>query len=111
MSSPYPTQAQIKALPALYEQDGKADPIAVVRYFFGGRGAFYATEFDRESGVFFGWMVSPLGADCDEWGYLSLKEILETGDMVAGCERDQYFTPKPVSQATKQNGDPSPPIY
>jgi hypothetical protein len=33
-----------------------------------GRGTWYACEFGVEDGLFFGYVVSPLGPDCDEWG-------------------------------------------
>lgn len=60
-----------------------------------GRWTYYATEFDPEDRIFFGYCVSNLGADCDEWGYQSLDEIEETGVRMGGYllpfERDCYF--------------------
>lgn len=105
-----PTKAQMKKIPALYAQDGEDDPVVHVRYFFGGRGAFYATECDPENMTFFGFMVSPLGRDFDELGYITLEELVKVAP-VGMVERDLYFSPKPLSQATKQYGDPLPHVW
>lgn len=53
--------------------------------------------------TFFGYCVSPLGRDCDEWGYSSLSEMDNTvvrmfGSPVLGVERDIYWTPKTVRE-------------
>ena len=100
-----PTKAQMRKIPVLYAQDGTADPVVHVRYFWGGRGAFYATECNPDTMTFFGYIVSNLGRDCDEFGYVSLKELegIKAGSGLI-CERDQYFTPKPMSEARKQYG-------
>ena len=100
-----PTKAQMKKIPALYTQEGEADPVVYVRYFFGGRGAFYATECNPDTMTFFGYLVSNLGRDCDELGYITLNELTKATSTV---ERDQYFSPKPMSEACKQYGDPLP---
>lgn len=108
-----PTKAQLAKIPALYAQENEHDPIVYIRYFFGGRGAFYATEMNQETGLMFGYMVSPLGPDCDEFGYSDLM-TMTTGNRfnkIAGVERDQYFSPKPLTQALTQNGDPLPAKY
>ena len=105
-----PTKAQMKKIPALYTQEDEADPVVYVRYFFGGRGAFYATECNPETMTFFGYMISPLGRDCDELGYITLEQLVSVAP--AGMvERDQYFSPKPMSEACKQNGDPLPTMW
>jgi hypothetical protein len=38
----------------------------------GSRYTFYVTEFEGED-TLYGWWVSGLGADCDEWGYASFQ--------------------------------------
>ena len=87
------TKANRRALPALYstEELGR-DAIAQVRYFWGGRSAFYATEFDGED-RFFGFMFNEFGEG--EWGYQSLSELERNAShrRFMGVERDMHFTP------------------
>ena len=94
-----PTLAQRRRLPAMRATEMIEDPVAHVRFFFGGRGAFYATEYDHATGEMFGFMVSVLGPDCDELGYLTLRELQATqGMLFGGAERDLHFTPAPLSE-------------
>jgi hypothetical protein len=70
------TQEVRKALPPLYSQEAKGlDATVHVK--------------------FFGYVVSPLGPDCDELGYFSLSELQELRFPPYGLpiERDLYFTP------------------
>lgn len=68
-------------IPALYSTDGTndnpMDNIAQARIFGPGRYTFYVTEWDGED-LLFGYVLSPLGSDCDEWGYASLSEFEAT---------------------------------
>lgn len=95
-----PTQAQLKRLPALYATEDAPVKVAVVRYFFGGRGAFYAVEFDASQGEFFGFFV---GSFDSEYCYMTLDEL-----KARRAERDLHFSPKPLGEACKQYGDPLP---
>lgn len=75
--------------------------VAVVKYFFpSGAGTWYGCEFDGAD-TFFGYVVSPLGPDCDEWGYFSLSEL--QGVVVRGLriERDIYWTPGPIPEVQR----------
>lgn len=85
----------------------------LVKFFSpSGRYTFYVTEANAvlpdESEVpmeklngtepsdvlFFGFCVSPLGEDCDEWGYASLNELQSIrGKFGLGIERDIFFKP------------------
>lgn len=88
------------SLPPLYSQERKgADATVHVKFFGSGRGTWYATEFDGED-LFFGYVVSPLGPECDEWGYFSLSELAELRFPPFGLpiERDLYFTPQTVRE-------------
>ena len=96
-----PTQAQLKRLPALYATEENTSKVAVVRYFFGGRGAFYAVEFDASAGEFFGFGVFDSGDS--EYCYMSLADL-----KARRAERDLHFSPKPLGDACKQNRDPLP---
>lgn len=89
------------ALPKLYSTENipTKDKVAVVKFFFpAGRGTWYAVEGSREEDdfVFFGYVVSPLGPDCDEWGNFSLKELEAVEVRGLRMERDLYFRPTKV---------------
>lgn len=90
-----------KSLPPIKAQDGKGDEaVAHVKLFSAfGRMTLYVTEFDGED-LLFGYMISPLGPDCDEWGYSSLSEWAEATVFggVPAVERDCYWDPKPVAE-------------
>lgn len=86
----------------LRSQDGKREEATVVCKFFDpcGRMTYYATEGEREGDDFiiYGWMVSPLGEDCDEWGYASVNELQAIRRPFGlGIERDINF---PVATKT-----------
>ena len=98
------TQANRKALPPLYSQDGKGmDAVAHVKFFGSGRWTWFITEFDGDD-TLFGWIVSGLGADCDELAYFSLAELqtLRFPPFNLPLERDLYFTPKPLREAINE---------
>jgi hypothetical protein len=84
-------------------QDEVGDDAIVIAKFFNpaGRGTWYATEYDAERKVFFGW-VSIFGDECDEWGEFSLEE-LETLRLPLGMkiERDLYCGEKKLSEFLK----------
>lgn len=93
------TQENRHQLPALGSQDGKGDEaIAYVKLFHPlSRYTFYVTEFDGDD-TLFGWCVSPLEPNYDEWGYASLNELQTTVAKGLPMERDRYFTPSPVRE-------------
>ena len=95
------TQENRAALPPLYATEGvePAQKVVQVKFFNPcGRGTWYAVEFDGDD-TFFGYVVSNLGADCDEWGYFSLTELAQVrGPFGIGIERDRHFRPGPVPQ-------------
>jgi hypothetical protein len=94
------TQRDRAALPKLYAQDGKGkQSIAFVKFFHPmSRYTFYVTEFDGED-TLYGWCVSPLGPDCDEWGYASFAELAALRVHGLGIERDLHFAPMTVGRA------------
>lgn len=93
-----------KNLPALYSTESvpAEDKIVQVKFFHPcGRFTFYAVEFDGED-TFFGFCVSPLGPECDEWGYASLEEFKTVkGHLGLGIERDLHFRPTKFSEIRK----------
>ncbi|MDD4136220.1 MAG: DUF2958 domain-containing protein [Candidatus Shapirobacteria bacterium] len=84
------------------KQEEVKDPIIIAKFFNPtGAGTWYATEYEPESKIFFGY-VSIFGDDNDEWGYFSLVELENyQGKFGLGIERDIYFISKPFSQINK----------
>ena len=75
--------------------------IAHVKLFVpGSRWTLFICEHDPVEALVFGWVVSALGPDCDEWGYASLSEIARVRvPLGQPPERDLDFAPKPVRGA------------
>lgn len=109
------TKAIEKTLPKLYSMEKVKDEekVAVLKFFDPcGRFTLYVVEGEREKTFdhhneavegedfrFFGYCVSPLGPDCDEWGYMNLSEIASVHNRLGlGIERDLYFKPAKVSE-------------
>jgi len=89
------TKENLKALPALYTQDGKGeDAIAHVKFFDPqGSWTWYASEFDPAERLFFGVVVGHER----ELGYFSLDELESfRGRFGLGIERDRHWTPRPL---------------
>ena len=90
------TKAIEKLLPKLYANENKsASETKVPLMLFDpcGRLTFYCTEWDGGD-ILFGYMVSPLGPDCDEMGYSSLRELSEVRNRFGlGIERDIRWNP------------------
>jgi Protein of unknown function (DUF2958) len=76
-------------------QDGLGDAAkVVVKFFFpAGRYTFYVTEAqaDDDDWCFFGYCISPLGEDCDEWGYTALSELQSVHVRGLTIERDLHL--------------------
>ena len=89
------TKAIQTKIPALYatEKMENGDKVCHVKFFHPlSNMTWYATEFNPETGMFFGWVKS----DFPEWGYFSLEEMKNTKVRGLGMERDRYFSPKPM---------------
>ena len=90
------TQANRKALPPLYSQDGNGgEAIAYVKFFTPDSSwTWYATEFDGTD-TFFG-LVDGLER---ELGYFSLSELQTArGPLGLPIERDLYWQPTPLQE-------------
>jgi hypothetical protein len=99
------TKQNLGALPPLYSQDGKGlDATVHVKFFGGGRWTWYVTEYDGDD-TFFGYVLSGLGPDCDEFGYFSRAELeaLRFPPLNLPIERDLHFTPRPVRECEGVN--------
>lgn len=90
------TKALENKLPAFYSQEDNPDPIAQAKWFDPtGNWTWYATEYDPQSGMFFGLVQ---GHE-EELGYFSRGELSELqGNWGLPIERDLYFKPKPLSE-------------
>ncbi len=90
--------SEAKKLPSLYSQEKKGDAaICHVKFFCPfNQWTWYATEYDKEDGIFFGLVV---GHET-ELGYFSLAEFKETNEsrITPLIERDMHWTPKPLSE-------------
>jgi len=87
-------------IPALYAQDGKGDEaICHVKFFHAcAHATWFATEYDPEERMFFGWVE--LHPGCGELGYFSLDELESVkGPLGLGIERDMSFQPTPLGEA------------
>lgn len=86
------TKKQLETLPDLYSQENETEPTAYIHFFnLLGRGDWYATE-GRQQGddfLFFGYVKSPLGADCDEYGYFTLSQLKDAQVI----DLDKHFEP------------------
>jgi hypothetical protein len=96
-------------LPPLYSQENVPDPVAIFKLFDPcGRYTLFVLEGQREPDgdlILFGFCRSPLGADCDELGYTSLRELESVrGRYGLGIERDLYFSPTPLSKIRAGEG-------
>ncbi|MEK6373189.1 MAG: DUF2958 domain-containing protein [Acidobacteriota bacterium] len=84
------------------------DAVVVVKYFFpAGRYTLFVTEaeFDDEDVLLYGYCISPLGPDCDEWGYASLAELQSLRVRSLTIERDLHFplATRTVAEALKRH--------
>lgn len=69
------TKAILEQFQKTGSQAQVADPIVIAKFFNPtGAGTWYATEFDEETGIFFGF-VSIFGDWNDEWGNFTLAEL------------------------------------
>ena len=77
----------------------------IVKFFTRGRWTWFATELmdivkDKDGkiidGRFFGYVLSGIQPEFDEWGYFSLKEFIDNN-----IERDLYFKPCHITQAVR----------
>jgi len=95
-----------KNYPPYSQEDLGEDSIVWLKFFDPcGRYTLYVTEANLEIGEFFGYCVSALGADCDEWGYTYLAELESVvGRFGLGIERDMHWKPVTIREALGKVG-------
>jgi hypothetical protein len=91
------TKAIEKRFAEVGRQENVKDPIIVAKFFYPrGAGTWYATEYDPENRIFFGYVT---GLGFDELGSFSLDEFEQYRDSWGlGIERDLYWKEKPLSE-------------
>ena len=92
------TKAIEKKIPALYSGENipLAEKVCYVKFFHPFcQMTWFATEFDPETGIFFGWVEN---GQMSEWGNFSLQEMKDLKVKGLGMERDMYFSPKPMKE-------------
>lgn len=88
-----PIEKKLRANAIVEAETGVTQTIELKLFDPYGRFTYYASSLDAD-GNLFGFAVSPLGADCDEWGYSNLEEL--TSLVKFGrprIERDRHFDP------------------
>ena len=79
--------------------EGKGDNAKViVKFFGGGRYTLFVTEAEKKDDgdyLFYGYVVSPLGPEYDEWGYTLFSELeaVRFPPFQLRVERDRSVTP------------------
>jgi len=93
------TKEIIKKFEKIGRQEDKKDPLVIAKFFNPtGIGTWYATEYNQEEGIFFGY-ASLFGDHNDEWGSFSLAELESfKGKFGLGIERDLHVDIKPISE-------------
>lgn len=95
------TKEIAKSLPARYSQEDLGlEAVIRVKFFTPDSSwTWYATEYDPEDRLFFGFVTSGLCPE-GELGYFSLDELESArGRLGLPVERDLHWTPKTLAQA------------
>lgn len=97
-----PTRKQLMKIPKLYSQDSVVDKKIYMKFFMGGW-TWFVSEFDGVD-TFYGFVVSPSSPE-GEWGYFSLRELLNRRSGWVQVDRDLYettvYSPKKLSELRK----------
>jgi hypothetical protein len=91
-----PIQKALDSNPLCSKDEQGKDATVILKLFGGGRFTYLVTEAEKEGDDYrlYGWMVSPLGPDCDEFGYAMLNDLLSLRFQFGlGIERDRAVTP------------------
>lgn len=99
------TAALLRSLPPMRSQEKNPDPTVMAKFFNpGGAGTWYATEYDRQTEEFFGFVEISSGQG--ELGYFSLRELEGyRSPLGLRIERDMYFPPTKLSKIRGGVGD------
>jgi len=89
-----PSKEELVKIPAFYSSEEVPLKEKMIHmHFFIGDCDWYATEYDPECELFFGFAILNNDYDNAEWGYFSLQELCELKVKFLEVDRDLYFTP------------------
>ena len=89
-----PTSDELSKVPRLYsaEHIPLKEKVIYMHFFIGGSD-WYASEYDPEEGLFFGFAILNNDLEMAEWGYFSLEELSDIKIKFLEVDRDLYFKP------------------
>jgi len=97
-----PTDAELRTLPPLYSSESTPLKEKVIHmHFFIGGCDWYATEYDQQDQLFFGFAILNNDLEMAEWGYFSLKELAELKASFVEVDRDLYWNPMQAQNVEK----------
>ena len=89
-----PTSEELSKIPGLYsaEHIPLMEKVIYMHFFLGGCD-WYASEYDPEERLFFGFAILNNDFEMAEWGYFSLEELSDIKVQFLEIDRDLHFTP------------------
>ncbi len=89
-----PTTENLRKLPPLYSTESTQLKKKVIHmHFFLGGCDWFATEYDEEQQLFFGFVILNNDYEMAEWGYFSLPELASIKSSFMEVDRDLHFPP------------------
>ncbi len=90
-----PGPEELAKIPVFYstEKVPLKEKIIYMHFFLGGCD-WYATEYDPESRIFFGFAILNDDLEMAEWGYFSLQELCDVKVEFLEVDRDLHFEPQ-----------------
>ena len=95
-------------LPKLYETENiqTENKLLLVRYIaIFSNWEWLVSEYDPIEGIAFGYVISGLGSDCNEWGYFSIEELEQMNGDNLQIIREEDFQPITFKELQKLLGD------
>ena len=89
-----PTSEELSKIQGLYsaEQIPLKEKVIYMHFFLGGCD-WYASEYEPEERLFFGFAILNNDLEMAEWGYFSLEELSSIKIKFLEIDRDLHFTP------------------
>lgn len=93
------TQELQKRFEEVGSQEENKNPTVIAHFFHPlSNSDWYATEYDPENKIFFGYASLTKEPGFDEFGYFSKEELESVKIMGLGIERDLYWQEKPMRE-------------
>jgi len=88
-----PTAEELSKIPDLYSSEHipLKEKVIYMHFFIGGCD-WYATEYDPQDKLFFGFAILNDDLEMAEWGYFSLEELSDIKVKFLEIDRDLHFT-------------------